>query len=93
LDVVFAVAEVFHNLLEVPEHQVLVREQFLVTDEPADFILRDFLLLLQNGHGVIVFLAKEDQVETSLLKVLDLEFEGALRKEVDRLGVDNVHHL
>ena len=93
LDVAFAVAQVVNDFSEVPQHQVLVREQFLVADQSTDLVLRDLLFLFQDGHGVVVFLAEENQVETGFLKVLDLEFEGALRKEVDRLGVDYVHHL
>ena len=60
-------------------------------DEKAvEWLIRNDILTCED---VAFLAAKEDQVETSLLKVLDLEFEGALRKEVDRLGVDNVHHL
>ena len=39
LDVLFAVGQVVNDFFELAEHQVFVREQFLVSDETTNLVL------------------------------------------------------
>lgn len=71
LDVLFAILEICDDFFEILEQQTLVVEQFLSTGELLVLSLNDVLItLLEDCHGVVVLLAKEENVEARLFVIL-----------------------
>jgi hypothetical protein len=73
LDVALTVLQVSDNFLEVLQQQVLVVQQLLSLDEAGVLVLSNVFTLLQDCHGVVMFLTEEQDVEACLLVILHRE--------------------
>ena len=82
LDEFVAVVKVGDDFVEVSGQKVFVAEQLLLSQKLSDLALFGLLALRHNGHGVVVLLAVEDNVQTRFLEFLHLNAVGALGKDL-----------
>ena len=83
LDVVVALVKIGDDLVKVAAEQILIRQKLLIFQLLADLVLARLLAPRHDGHSVIVLLAIEDQVETSLVELVHADAVRALGKDLD----------
>ena len=83
LDVVVALVKIGDDLVKVAAEQILIRQKLLIFQLLADLVLARLLAPRHDGHSVIVLLAIEDKVETSLVELIHANAIGALSKDLD----------
>ena len=71
-----------NHLVKVARQEVLVRKQFLVLKQLPDLVLLGLAALGNDGHGVVVLLAVENHVESSLVELFHGDLVGALGEDL-----------
>ena len=88
MDIFLTLTKILNQLFEIVEHQFTVLQDLCLTAHLSDLVGVQVSLVVEDAHCVGVFLTEEEDVKTSLLKIIQVELEwkftedGALLKIV-----------
>lgn len=81
-NVAVTLVQVLDNLVEIARKEILIRQELLLLQKLADFVLLGLLALRNDRHRVVVVLSVKDHVKARLLELLHGDAVGALSEDL-----------